>query len=135
MLMNNLDPEIAERPGDLVVYGGTGKAARNWECFEAIVHALRALENDETLLVQSGKPVPEDTHLRRWIALAREKVQFQGLPARICWLGQGQRARFGAALNDLVALPTNASRVMVAQRSRRHWRSCSRTDIRRQPSG
>jgi urocanate hydratase len=57
MLMNNLDPDVAERPGDLVVYGGTGKAARNWECFDAIVAALRALENDETLLVQSGKPV------------------------------------------------------------------------------
>jgi len=57
MLMNNLDPDVAERPDDLVVYGGTGKAARNWDCFEAIVKALRALENDETLLVQSGKPV------------------------------------------------------------------------------
>jgi len=57
MLMNNLDPEVAERPDDLVVYGGTGKAARNWECFDAIVAALRALESDETLLVQSGKPV------------------------------------------------------------------------------
>ena len=57
MLMNNLDPDVAERPDDLVVYGGTGKAARNWECYEAIVRALRALENDETLLVQSGKPV------------------------------------------------------------------------------
>ena len=57
MLMNNLDPEVAERPEDLVVYGGTGKAARNWECYERIVAALRALESDETLLVQSGKPV------------------------------------------------------------------------------
>jgi urocanate hydratase len=57
MLMNNLDPDVAERPGDLVVYGGTGKAARNWECFDAIVASLRALEADETLLVQSGKPV------------------------------------------------------------------------------
>jgi urocanate hydratase len=57
MLMNNLDPEVAERPGDLVVYGGTGKAARNWECFDGIVKALQALEDDETLLVQSGKPV------------------------------------------------------------------------------
>ncbi len=57
MLMNNLDPDVAERPDDLVVYGGTGKAARNWDCFDAIVTALRALENDETLLVQSGKPV------------------------------------------------------------------------------
>ena len=57
MLMNNLDPEVAERPADLVVYGGIGKAARNWECFDAIVRCLRELENDETLLVQSGKPV------------------------------------------------------------------------------
>src|SRR5579883_126838 len=57
MLMNNLDPEVAERPQDLVVYGGSGKAARNWACFDAIVRTLRELENDETLLVQSGKPV------------------------------------------------------------------------------
>jgi urocanate hydratase len=57
MLMNNLDPEVAERPDDLVVYGGTGKAARSWEAFDAIVRCLRSLENDETLLVQSGKPV------------------------------------------------------------------------------
>jgi urocanate hydratase len=57
MLMNNLDPEVAERPGDLVVYGGRGKAARNWECFDAIVRSLRELGADETLLVQSGKPV------------------------------------------------------------------------------
>ncbi|HEY3144088.1 MAG TPA: urocanate hydratase [Acidimicrobiales bacterium] len=57
MLMNNLDHEVAERPDDLVVYGGTGRAARSWEAFDAIVASLRALENDETLLVQSGKPV------------------------------------------------------------------------------
>jgi len=57
MLMNNLDPEVAEAPDDLVVYGGTGKAARNWPAFEAIVASLRDLEADETLLVQSGKPV------------------------------------------------------------------------------
>ncbi|HEX9186881.1 MAG TPA: urocanate hydratase [Vicinamibacteria bacterium] len=57
MLMNNLDPEVAERPQDLVVYGGIGKAARNWECYEAIVRSLQALGNEETLLVQSGKPV------------------------------------------------------------------------------
>jgi urocanate hydratase len=57
MLMNNLDPEVAERPDDLVVYGGIGKAARDWASFDAIVDALRALGNDETLLVQSGKPV------------------------------------------------------------------------------
>jgi urocanate hydratase len=57
MLMNNLDPEVAERPGELVVYGGRGKAARNWDCYNAIVSSLRKLGNDETLLVQSGKPV------------------------------------------------------------------------------
>jgi urocanate hydratase len=57
MLMNNLDPEVAELPEQLIVYGGSGKAARNWECFEAIVEALRELGNDETLIVQSGKPV------------------------------------------------------------------------------
>jgi urocanate hydratase len=57
MLMNNLDPEVAERPDDLVVYGGSGKAARNWPAFDAIVRSLRSLEHDETLLVQSGKPV------------------------------------------------------------------------------
>lgn len=57
MLMNNLDAEVGERPDDLIVYGGSGKAARNWECYHAIVASLRQLQNDETLLVQSGKPV------------------------------------------------------------------------------
>ncbi|MFZ1946824.1 MAG: urocanate hydratase [bacterium] len=57
MLMNNLDPEVAERPDQLIVYGGSGKAARNWDSFDAIVEALKGLESDETLLVQSGKPV------------------------------------------------------------------------------
>src|SRR5947207_260273 len=57
MLMNNLDPDVAEKPDELIVYGGTGKAARNWECYDAIVRSLKNLENDETLIVQSGKPV------------------------------------------------------------------------------
>jgi urocanate hydratase len=57
MLLNNLDPEVAEKPEELIVYGGRGKAARNWECFDAIVASLKSLANDETLLVQSGKPV------------------------------------------------------------------------------
>jgi urocanate hydratase len=57
MLMNNLDEEVGERPRDLVVYGGTGRAARSWEAYHAIVASLKSLENDETLLVQSGKPV------------------------------------------------------------------------------
>src|SRR5499433_1799313 len=57
MLMNNLDPEVAEHPDELIVYGGTGRAARSWDAFDAIVRTLRTLEADETLLVQSGKPV------------------------------------------------------------------------------
>src|ERR1700677_436900 len=57
MIHNNLDPDVAENPDQLIVYGGTGRAARSWECFHAIVRALRSLENDETLIVQSGKPV------------------------------------------------------------------------------
>src|SRR5215472_12872259 len=57
MLMNNLDPEVAERPDELIVYGGTGRAARDWPSFHAIVRSLQQLQNDETLLVQSGKPV------------------------------------------------------------------------------
>src|SRR5881409_991579 len=57
MIQNNLDPDVAEKPDELIVYGGTGKAARTWECYEAIVRTLRELEDDETLLVQSGKPV------------------------------------------------------------------------------
>src|SRR5438876_2858891 len=57
MLMNNLDPEVAEKPDELIVYGGTGRAARNWPAFHALVRSLRDLANDETLLVQSGKPV------------------------------------------------------------------------------
>ena len=57
LLMNNLDPDVAERPEDLVVYGGAGKAARDWDCFEQIVRSLQELGDDETLLVQSGKPV------------------------------------------------------------------------------
>ena len=63
MLMNNLDPAVAERPEDLVVYGGTGRAARSWEAFDAIVRELKTLRGDQTLLVQSGKPVGVfDTH-------------------------------------------------------------------------
>src|SRR6187455_187480 len=57
MLMNNLDPDVAERPDELIVYGGSGRAARSWEAFDAIVETLKSLEHDETLLVQSGKPV------------------------------------------------------------------------------
>ncbi|MCD6186563.1 MAG: urocanate hydratase, partial [Desulfuromusa sp.] len=57
MLMNNLDPEVAERPEELVVYGGIGRAARDWECYDKIIEVLKRLEEDESLLIQSGKPV------------------------------------------------------------------------------
>lgn len=57
MLMNNLDPDVGEKPDELIVYGGRGRAARNWDCYDAIVKSLQSLENDETLLIQSGKPV------------------------------------------------------------------------------
>ena len=57
MLMNNLDPDVAEKPDELVVYGGIGRAARNWDCYDKIVETLRRLEDHQTLLVQSGKPV------------------------------------------------------------------------------
>ncbi len=57
MLMNNLDPDVAEKPDELIVYGGTGRAARNWDCYRRIVSTLQRLENDQTLLIQSGKPV------------------------------------------------------------------------------
>src|SRR5579885_2537988 len=57
MLMNNLDPDVAEKPGELVVYGGMGRAARDWQSFDRIVASLKTLEDDQTLLVQSGKPV------------------------------------------------------------------------------
>ena len=57
MLQNNLDPEVAERPDDLVVYGGTGRAARSWPAFDAMLHTMQNMKPDETMLVQSGKPV------------------------------------------------------------------------------
>ncbi len=63
--MNNLDPEVAEKPAELIVYGGMGRAARNWECFDKIVEVLRRLRRDETLLVQSGKPGETLYHSQR----------------------------------------------------------------------
>jgi urocanate hydratase len=65
MLMNNLDPDVAEKPSELVVYGGIGRAARDWDSFDRIVETLRRLEDDETLLIQSGKPVGVFTPMRR----------------------------------------------------------------------
>ena len=75
MLMNNLDPEVAEHPDDLVVYGGTGRAARSWEAFDAIVRELRRLADDETLLVQSGKPVARLPHPRVGAARADRQLE------------------------------------------------------------
>ena len=97
MLMNNLDPEVAERPDDLVVYGGTGRAARSWEAFDAIVRELRRLEGDETLLVQSGKPVGVvQTH--EW-APARADREREPRP-RVGHLGGVPQAR-GARAHDV----------------------------------
>ena len=75
MLMNNLDPEVAERPDDLVVYGGTGKAARVWDAYDAIVRTLTTLGDDETLLVQSGKPVGVLQHARVGAARAHRELE------------------------------------------------------------
>ncbi len=75
MLMNNLDAEVAEKPGELVVYGGIGRAARDWESFDRIVAALRKLDGDETLLVQSGKPVGVFRTHRRCPARADRQLQ------------------------------------------------------------
>ena len=90
MLMNNLDPEVAERPEDLVVYGGIGKAARNWECYEAIVAALKELEADQTLLIQSGKPVGVIPDARGRAAGAARQLQ---PGAALGHLGAVQRTR------------------------------------------
>ena len=93
MLMNNLDPEVAERPEDLVVYGGTGRAARSWEAYDAIVRTLDDLEDDETLLVQSGKPVASVTvaHTPRRLndTIAEHQAIFDGILAQ----DQAQAAR------------------------------------------
>ena len=71
MLSNNLDPEVAERPDDLVVYGGTGRAARDWASFDALVRTLTTLKGDETMLVQSGRPVGHLACQLPWISAAR----------------------------------------------------------------
>jgi urocanate hydratase len=78
MIRNNLDPEVAEDPDRLIVYGGAGRAARSWECFHAIVRALRSLENDETLIVQSGKPVG--------VSAPFQKRHGCSSPTRIWWV-------------------------------------------------
>src|SRR5215213_2409540 len=89
MLMNNLDPEVAEKPSELVVYGGIGRAARNWESFDRIAAALRNLESDETLIVQSGKPVAV---FRTHADAPRADRQFQSRAA-LGHLGSFPRAR------------------------------------------
>ena len=90
MLMNNLDPDVAERPDELVVYGGIGRAARNWECYDAIVRCLRELGDDETLLVQSGKPVGV---FRTHADAPRVLIANSNLVAALGHLGAFPRAR------------------------------------------
>ena len=94
MLMNNLDQEVAERPDELVVYGGTGRAARSWAAFDAIVRELERLENDETLLVQSGKPVGVlRTHFVGWLMLAPSEAEVRRKVAR--YYPEGVPPQFG----------------------------------------
>ena len=90
MLMNNLDPDVAERPDELVVYGGIGRAARDWECYDRIVQCLRELGDDETLLVQSGKPVGV---FRTHTDAPRVLIANSNLVGRLGHLGSLQRAR------------------------------------------
>ena len=117
MLMNNLDPEVAERPNDLVVYGGSGRAARSWQAFDAIVDTLRRLEHDETLVVQSGKPVAVfRTH--PWSP--RVIIGAQDLPAIIGQAvhgeaGQTQPGRAGRSLSD------GANRRQIARARAAHF--------------
>ena len=75
MLMNNLDPEVAENPDALVVYGGSGKAARNWQCFDAIVRTLQHLEDDQTLLVQSGLTTAEGARHAAYLQATRSLLE------------------------------------------------------------
>ena len=86
MLMNNLDPDVAERPQDLVVYGGIGKAARNWDAFDRIVASLKTLEADQTLLVQSGKPVGV---FRTHEGAPRVRIQFPKKEIPAAWIRSG----------------------------------------------
>ena len=90
MIQNNLDPEVAENPAELVVYGGIGRAARNWECFDAILATLKRLGDDETLLVQSGKPVARASHPRRRAARAHRQLEPRAAMGDV---GALQRAR------------------------------------------
>ena len=85
MIQNNLDPEVAEKPDELIVYGGIGKAARNWECFEAILRSLKNLNEDETLIIQSGKPVGViKTHTDAPRACARTSRSRRPIRAESC---------------------------------------------------
>jgi urocanate hydratase len=136
MLMNNLDEEVAERPKDLVVYGGTGRAARSWEAYHAIVETLKNLENDETLLVQSGKPVgvfkTHDYAPRVLIALLN-------LSGKVQLLFEGQKAGlldlvevcFEVVLKGRCCLPLPAHRHLLDTKQAssmptRCWSSCLR---------
>src|SRR6266705_1189325 len=105
MLMNNLDPEVAERPQDLVVYGGTGKAVRDWASFDAVCRTLLTLEDDETLLVQSGKPVGVfTTHAEA------PRVLTGGLG------GMGGAQPLAATMNDAICLAVDVDPARVQRR-------------------
>src|SRR6266566_5091227 len=91
MLMNNLDPDVAEDPDRLVVYGGTGRAARSWEAFDAMVRSLRELENNETLLVQSGKPVGQWNNYAEFNRLERLGLTMYGQMTAGSWIYIGSQ--------------------------------------------
>ena len=151
-LMNNLDPDVAERPEDLVVYGGAGKAARNWPAFHAIVRELQALENDETLLVQSGKPVAvfrTHEHAPRvliansnlvgaWATwdnfneLERRGLMMYGQMTAGSWMTSARRASCRARSRRLRQWPTgiSAARSKAASSSPAGWAGWARAPAR-----
>ena len=94
--MNNLDPDVAEKPEELIVYGGRGKAARNWECYHKIVETLDRLENDETLLVQSGKPVGVLRDASRWRRASSSRTRTW------CHIGRTGRSSTGSMPQGLM---------------------------------
>ena len=115
MIQNNLDPEVAEKPENLVVYGGRGQAARNWDCFDAILESLKNLEDDETLLVQSGKPVGV---VRTHADAPRVLIANSNLVG--CWTGSS--AGFAPRRIRSMACWCSAFRWLGSRRRRLSWR-------------
>src|SRR5215467_7289744 len=130
MLMNNLDPEVAERPQDLVVYGGAGKAARNWECFDRLVTCLQKLGDDETLLVQSGKPVGI---LRTHAEAPRILIANSNLVGRLILSaglgGMGGAQPLAATMNGAVFLGVEVDPARARRRLEMHYLNAIAKDL------